>query len=66
MGYILMQFDDSPKSLVAIKDLAATRKYLFYLSLDGLRLQPVLFGSRTNIPYKRNYFSFVSKVTRRQ
>ena len=62
MGYILMQPDDSPESLKAIKHLAATGECLFDLSLDGPRLRPVRFGSRANMPYERNYHSFVGEV----
>ena len=62
MGYILMQSDDSPDSLTAIKHLAATGKYLFDVSLDGPKLRPVLFGSRSNILYERDCHSFVGGV----
>ena len=62
MGYILMQPDDSPESLAAIKHLSATGECLFDVSLDGPRLRPVLFGSRSNKSYERDYHSFVGEV----
>ena len=57
-----MHSDESPASCVAIKHLAAIGECLFDLSLDGPRLRPVLFGSRSNISHERNYHSFVGKV----
>ena len=62
MIYILMQPDESPDSCVAIKHLAAIGECLFDLSLDGPRLRPELFGSRSNMSHERNYHSFVGKV----
>ena len=38
MGYVLMQPDEYPISLMAIKHLATTEDYLFDFSLDKLRL----------------------------
>ena len=62
MGYILIQPDDYPDSLATIKHLTATCECLFVISLDGPRLRPVLFGSRANIPYDRNYHPFVGEI----
>ena len=62
MGYILMQTDDSPDSLAAIKHLAATDECVFDVSLDSPRLRPVLFGSRFDISYKCDYHSFVEEI----
>ena len=62
MGYILMQPDDSSDSIAAMNYLADTGEFLFDLSLDGPRLRPVLFGSRSNLPYKSDYHSFVGEV----
>ena len=62
MGYILMQPDDSLESLAAIKHLSATGECLFDVSLDGPRLRPVLFGSRSNKSYERDYHSFVGEA----
>ena len=62
MGYILMNPDDSPIFLAAIKHLAVTGEFLFDMSLDGPRLRPVLFGSRSNLSYDRSYHSFVGEV----
>ena len=63
MNYILTQPDDSQDSLDVIKYLAVTGEFLFGVSLDGLRLRFVLFGSRANMFYDRNYHSFVGKVS---
>ena len=57
-----MQPNNSLAFLAAIKNLAATSEFLFDLSLDGPRLRPVLFGSRANMSYQRDYHSFVEKV----
>ena len=57
-----MKPDNSLDSLAAIKHLTATDECLFDISLDGPRLRPVLFGSRANMPYERNYHSFVDEV----
>ena len=62
MRYILIHPDDSPDSLAAITHLAATGEYLFDILLDGPRLRPVLFGSRANLSYERNYHFFVGEV----
>ena len=62
MGYILMQPDDSSDSIAAIHHLADTGKCLFDLSLDGPRLRPVLFESRSNLPYESDYHSFVGEI----
>ena len=63
MGYILMQPDDSSDSIAAVKNLVDTGECLFDLSLDGPRLRPVLFGSRSNLPYESDYHSFVGEIT---
>ena len=57
-----MHPDDSPDSLAAITHLAATGEYLFDILLDGPRLRLVLFGSRANLSYERNYHFFVGEV----
>ena len=44
MGYILMQADDTPQSVAAIKLLEETGECTFDLSVDGPRLRPVFFG----------------------
>ena len=48
MGYILIQADASPQSLVALILLKDTSEYTFDLSHDGPRLRPVFFGSRSS------------------
>ena len=49
MGYILIQPDDSSDYLATFNHLAATGECLFDMLLDGPRLRPILFGSRTNL-----------------
>ena len=66
IGYILMQLDDSPDYLAAVAHLTTTGEYLFDVSLDGPILRPVLFGSRANLSYERNYHSFVREVACRR
>ena len=61
-GYILVQSDDSSDSIVTMKHLADTGECLYDLSLDGSRLRPVLFGSRSNLSYESDYHSFVDEV----
>ena len=48
--------------MVALKHLAAIGECLFDLSLDGPRLQSILFGSRDNMSYARNYYSCDGEV----
>ena len=62
MGNILMQPDDYSASLATIKHLSFTGECSFELSLDKPRLRPVLFGSRSNMTYERNYLFFASEV----
>ena len=62
MGYLLMQADDSPQSIEAVQKLESTGDCTFDLSLDGPRLRPVFFGSRSNQPYEEHYHSFVGEV----
>ena len=57
-----MQVDDSPQSIEAVQKLENTGDCDFDLSLDGPRLIPVFFGSRSNQPYKEHYHSFVGEV----
>ena len=66
IGYILMQPNDSSYSIAAMKYLVDTGECLFDLSLDGPRLRPVLFGSRSNLPYESDYHSFVGEIACRQ
>ena len=63
MGYVLMQPDDYAAFLAAIKYLSLTSECLFDRSLDEPRLRPILFRSRSNITYERNYHSFLGEVT---
>ena len=62
MDYILKQSDNHSASLAAIKHFSLTDECLFDLCLDGPRLRPVLFGSRSNMTYEQNYQSFIGEV----
>ena len=62
MGYILIQDDDTSQSVAAVQLLEETGECMFDLSLDGPRLKPVFFGSRSNQPFEIHYYSFVSEV----
>ena len=61
-GYILMKADKSPQSLTELTLLEATGKYTFDLSLDGPRLRPMFFRSRSNQTFEVHYHSFVGEV----
>ena len=54
-----MQADELPQSLAALTLLEATGECTFDLSLDGRRLRPVFFGSRSNQTFEVHYHSFV-------
>ena len=62
MSYILIQTDESPQSLAALTLLEDTDECTFDLSLDGPRLRPVFFGSRSNQNFEVQYHSFVGEV----
>ena len=57
-----MKADESPQSLAALTLLEATGECTFDLSLDGPRLRPVFFGSRSNRNFEVQYHSFVGEV----
>ena len=57
-----MQPNVSPDSLAAITHLATTGECLFDISLDGPRLRSILFESRANMSYERDYRSFAGEV----
>ena len=59
MGYILIQLNDCPTFLVAIKMLALTGEGLFDHSVDRSQLRPVLFGSRSKMVHEWKFHSFV-------
>ena len=63
MGYLIMQADDSPQYIEAVQKLENTGDCAFDVSLDGPRLRPVFFGSRSNQPYEEHYHSFVGEVS---
>ena len=62
MRYILMQPDNCSESIQALAILEESGDCTFELSLKGPRLHPVLFGSRSNLPYEMNYHSFVGEI----
>ena len=62
MGYILMQDNESPQSLVTLTLLEDTGEYTFDISLDGSRLRHVSFGSYSNQTFEVHYPSFVGEV----
>ena len=57
-----MQDDEYPQSVVALTLLEDTSERTFDLSLDGPRLRPVYFGSRSNQNFEVQYHSFVGEV----
>ena len=63
MDYILMQLDNSPESLTALKHLIEIRECRFELSLDRPWIRPILFGSRSNLSFEEYYYFVVSKIT---
>ena len=62
MGYILIQAGNTSQSVDAVQLLEETGECTFDLSLDGPRLRPVSFGSRSNQPFEIHYHSFVGEV----
>lgn len=62
MGNILIQAYDSPQSLTALKLLEDTGEYISYIFLDGPRLHPLLFRSRSNHNFEEHYHSFVGEI----
>ena len=62
MGYILMQPDNYSESIRTLAILEESGDCTFELSLKGPRLHPVLFGSRSNLPYDMHHHSFVGEI----
>ena len=62
MSYIVIQQDNSPVLLTALKHLVEIGDCGFKLSFDGLRLRNVLFGSRSNLSFEEDYHSFVGEL----
>ena len=62
MGYILIQPDDSEEARLASKKLLETSVCDFDLSLDGVRLRPIGFNSRSCSATKRHYHDFVGEI----
>ena len=62
MGYILIQPDNSPESLVEITQLESTGECIFDYIPSTPPLMPVFFNSRTNLNHERDYHSFVGEI----
>ena len=61
MGWILMQPADDEESLKATKLLKETGECKFDLSMNGARLKPIFFGSRSCNEMERKYHSFTGE-----
>ena len=57
-----MQADNTSQSVAVVQLLKGKDECASDLSLDGLRLRPVLFGSRFNQSFERHYHSFVGEI----
>ena len=62
IDYILIQSDNSLDFLATIKHLADTNEYVFDLSLDWPRIQPVLFEYRVNMLHEQNWYYFIGEL----
>ena len=62
MGCILVQPDNSPDFIAAIKHLEYTGDCFFGLTLSDLRLMHALFTSRSNLDHEKDYHSFVGAI----
>ena len=62
MGWILMQPADDNESVEATKQLQSGGKCLFDLTLKGVGLKPIGFGSRASTALERKYQSMVGET----
>jgi hypothetical protein len=62
MGWILMQPDDSPASLAALKLRHKEGVCNFDLTMTGAQLRPIRFGSRGCTDRERGFHSFVGEA----
>ena len=62
MGWILMQPSNENETQAASKQLLVSGEYLFDLSKQGARLQPIAFGSRSCTLVERRFHSFTGKA----
>ena len=62
MGYILMQPDDSIVAKAATIKLRDTGECDFDISLDGARLRPILFNSRSCTQTEKHYHGFIGEI----
>ena len=61
MGWILMQPADDEESIAATKLLKETGECKFDLCMNGARLKPIFFGSRSCNDMERKYHSFTGE-----
>ena len=61
MGWILMQPADDEESIKATKLLKETGECKFDLTMNGARLKPIFFGSRSCNDMERKYHSFTGE-----
>jgi len=61
MGWILMQPADDKESTKAMQLLKRTGECQFDLSMNGARLKPVFFGSRSCNDMEKKYHSFTGE-----
>ena len=62
MGFIIMQPADDDESKTALKTLTSKGICTFDLSMNGARLKPVRFGSRSCTDTEKNFHSFVGEA----
>ena len=62
MGWILMQPAQDKESIAALETLLRTGKCTFDLSMEGARLKPISFGSRSCTPAESKLHSFTGEV----
>ena len=62
MGWILMQPDESDASTVALALLRSEGTCNFDVTMNGARLRPIRFGSRSCTEHERHYHSFVREA----
>ena len=62
MGWILMQPDDFDASEAAFALLRSGSIYNFNVTMNGARLCPIRFGSRSCTERVRHYHSFIGEA----
>ena len=66
MGWILMQPAQDKESIAALETLLRTGKCNFDLSMEGTRLKPIDFGSRSCTPTESKLHSFIGEAACRR